>query len=253
MENLVDFEDQRQLFGKMLEDPREKRLMFIQAPGGRGKTSLLRMLSLHCEGKDIPYCSIDSGDQPYDNAHFTLSLAICNQLGVSPRHLADVLQPLTVDGTRRKTVSQILAGVSVTHPSLRERHIRDLLKNAFLADLRQLVKQKGRLVCFFDSFESISAEEEDWLLDTLLWQVATGVLKGVTIVTAGDRWPRINEWEWKNHTYLVNGLPKMKPEHIKLYAEKLNIKMTDDEANFAWKFSASGTPLHVALMVRNLL
>src|SRR5204862_2071759 len=75
MENLVDFEDQRQLFGKMLEDPREKRLMFIQAPGGRGKTSLLRMLSLHCEGKDIPYCSIDSGDQPYDNAHFTLSLA----------------------------------------------------------------------------------------------------------------------------------------------------------------------------------
>lgn len=256
-EYLINFDDQRHLFKKMLGDSPEKRLMFIQAPGGHGKTSLLRMLSLHCEQEGIPYCSIDSRGQPYDNPHFTLAVAICDQLGLSPRHLARALRSLSVyrpqgEMDNSYTVSQILAGVSVTHDGLRQRYIKERLRDAFIVDLGQLVEQKGRAVCLFDSFERLSAEEEDWLLDTLLRPVARGKLKRVMIVTAGHRWPKVNRWEWEQNTHLVDGLPKMNEEHIKIYAKKLNIKITDEEAKFCWKASQGGVPLHMALVVNNI-
>jgi hypothetical protein len=213
------------------------------------------MLGLHCELEGIPYCSIDSSEQPYDNPHFTLAHAICDQLGLLPRHLAYALQPFSSYRPQGEmddyTVSQILAGVSVTHDGLRQRYIKERLKDAFIADLGQLVNQKGRAVCLFDSFERLSAEEEDWLLDTLLRPVEKGKLKNVMIVTAGHRWPKINNWEWEQNTYLVDGLPKMNAEHIKLYAEKLKIKVTDEEAKFYLKASA-GIPLHMAMMIHNL-
>jgi subtilisin-like proprotein convertase family protein len=254
-EDLIDFDDQRDLFKKMLHDSR-KRLMFIKAPGGRGKTSLLRIFGVHCEQEGIPYCSIDFRVQPYDNPHFTLALVICNQLGVSPRRLAQAVQPLSAyrpqeDIDDPYVISQILAGVSVTQNGLRERYIKERLRDAFIADLGQFVKQKGRAVCLFDSFERLSREEEDWLLDTLLKPIAIGKLQGVTIVTAGHRWPTGSRWEWEKNTHLLDSLPLMKEEHIKIYAEKLNIKITDEEAKYYWKASA-GIPLHMAMMVRNL-
>jgi hypothetical protein len=255
-EYVIDFDDQRDLFKRMLGDSSaKKRLMFIQAPGGRGKTSLLGIFGVHCERESIPYCSIDSGEQPYDNPHFTLALVICDQLGLSPRRLAQALQPFSTYSPQEGiddpyTISQILAGVSVTNDGLRPLHIKERLKNAFHADLAELVQQKGGVVCLFDSLERLSGEEEDWLIETLLTPIKKGKLKGVMVVTAGHRWPKGNRWDWQN-THLVDGLPSMNVEHIKTYAEKLNIKITDEEAEYCRKFSA-GIPLHMAMMVHNL-
>lgn len=256
-EDLINFDDQRHLFKKMLDQSPEKRLMFIRAPGGRGKTSLLRILGFQCELEGIPYCSIDSRGQPYDNPHFTLALAMCDQLGLSPGHLAHAVQPLSVYKPHGKmddanVVSKILAGVSVTHDGLRQRYIKERLRDALIADLGQFVEQKGRVVCLFDSFERVSAEEENWLLDTLLWPVAKRKLKGVMVVTAGHRWPVVDKWEWNQYTYLVDSLPAMNVEHIKIYAEKVNIKITDEEARSYWKASGGGIPLYMAMVVHNL-
>jgi TIR domain len=255
-EYLINFEAERDLFKKMLDDSARKHLMFIQAPGGRGKSSLLLMLGVHCEREGIPYCSIDSKVQPYDNPHLTLAQAMCAQLGHSPRHLAQALQPLSVYRSQGEiddpyVVSQILAGVNITHDGLRQRYIKDRLRDAFIADLGQLVTQRGQVVCLFDSLERLSPEEEDWLLDTLLTPIRSRQLKGVRIVTAGHRWPKINKKTWGRNTYLVDGLSSMNAEHIKNYAEKLNIKITDEEAKYYWKASA-GIPLHMAMVVRNL-
>jgi hypothetical protein len=256
-EDLINFDNQRHLFKEMLDQSPEKRLMFIQAPGGRGKTSLLRMLGFQCEREGIPYCSIDSRGQPYDNPHFTLALAVCDQLGLSPRHIAHALQPLSVYRPHEKMedaeeVSKILAGVSVTHDGLRQRYMRERLRDALIADLGQFVEQKGRVACLFDSFERISTEEENWLLETLLWPVAKRKLKGVMVVTAGHRWPMGDKWEWNQYTHLVDSLPAMNIEHIKIYAEKVNIKITDEEARSYWKASGGGIPLHMAMIVHNL-
>jgi hypothetical protein len=254
-EDLVDFEDQQNLFKSMLTDSPEKRLMLIQAQGGRGKTSLLRLLGVHCEQKGIPCCSLDRRGQPYDSPHFTLALVICDQLGVSPRHLAQAVQPYSTHSPQEDiddpyTISQILAGVNVTNDSLRQPHIKERLKNAFHADLSELVEHKGGAVCLFDSFERLSAEEEDWLIEALLTPIKRGKLKGVMVVTAGHRWPKGNRWDWQN-THLVDGLPSMTVEHIKTYAEKLNIKITDEAAEYCRRFS-KGIPLHMAMMVQNL-
>jgi hypothetical protein len=254
-EYLIDFDDQRDLFKKMLDDPK-KRLMFIQAPGGRGKTSLMSIFGVHCEQEGIPYCSIDSKGQRYDNPHLTLAHAMCKQLGLLPRHLAEASQPLSIYRSQGEindpyTVYQILAGVNVTQDGLRQPYIKERLRDAFIADLSQFVKQKGRVVGLFDSFERLSPEEEDWLFDALLTPVKRGKLKGVMIVTAGRRWPKIDKGKWERNAYLVDGLPSMSAEHIKTYAEKLNIKITDEEAKYYWKASA-GIPLHMAMVVRNL-
>jgi hypothetical protein len=64
-----------------------------------------------------------------------------------------------------------------------------------------------------------SAAEEDWLLETLLKSVVTGKLQRVIIVTAGNRWPTINKWEWEHNAHLLDDLPKMNAGHIKIYAE----------------------------------
>ena len=254
--DLIDFEDERNRFKSMLADSTEKHLMFIQAPGGRGKSSLLRVMGFHCAEESIPCCSIDFRGQPYDNPHFTLARVICNQLGLLPRHLAHALQDFSAYRPEGEIddpyiVSQILAGVSVTNDSLRLNHIRELLKYAFLADLDHLVEQKGRVVCLFDSFERLSKAEEDWLLDALLKPVAVGKLKGVTIVTAGHRWPNAPREQWERNTHLLHSLPLMKEEHIKLYAERLDIKISDEEARFYRKATA-GIPLHMAMVVHNL-
>lgn len=254
-EFLVNFDDERSRFRKML-DGSKKRLMFIQAKGGRGKSSLLLMLSVYCQDEGIPCCRIDSKGQAYDNPHFTLARAMCNQLGLSPRNLVKALQPLSVFKWQGEiddpyVVSQILDGVDVTNDGLRQPYIKDRLKEAFTADLGQLVKQKGRVVCLFDSFERVSPDEEDWLLETLLKPVKSGKLKGVTIVTAGHRWPKINKKKWERDTFLLDSLPAMNADHIKTYAEKLNIKITDEEAKYYRKASA-GIPLHMAMVIRNL-
>ncbi len=256
-EELIDFEDQRHAFQRMLDESPAKRLMFIKAAGGRGKSSLLRMLAFYCEQQGIPYCRIDAGGQPYDQPHFTLAVAICDQLGLSPLHLAQALQYLSAYKSEGEiddpyVASQIVAAVSVTHDSLRQRHVRERLKSAFLADLSHLAEQKGRVVCLFDGFERLSAEEEEWLLDTLLKSVVTGKLPHVVIVTAGHRWPTINKWEWEQGAHLLEDLPKMSADHIKSYAERINISITDDEATHYWKASGGGIPLYMAMVVHNL-
>ena len=255
--NLVDFEDQRKLFKGMLAEWPAKRLMFIRAPGGRGKSSLLQMLGFHCEQECIPCCSIDFSGRPFDSPHFTLALVICDQVGISPIHLAQALQFLSVNRPQGQlndpyVVSQILAGVNESHDGLRQRYVTERLKNAFFADVGDSVKQKGRVVCLFDNFDRLSTEVEDWLLESVLRPVVTGKLQHVIVVTAGERWPKIDEaeWEWKQNSHFLDGLPKLSAEHVKIYAERANIKITDEEAVRFWTDSG-GIPLNMVMAVHS--
>jgi len=213
----------------------EKCLIFFQASCMCGKTSLLHMVRFHCEKKGTPWCWIDFRGQPYDNPHFTLARVMCDQLGLSPRNL-----------------TQILAGVSLTHDDLRQRYMKESLNRAFLADLGDFAEKKGGIVCLFDSFEDIRVEEEDWLLNTLLLPVKRDDLKGVMIVTAGRRWPKIERAEWEECAYLIDSLPPMSVENLKIYAQKVGVTLTDEQAEFCWKVSRGGNPLFMGMVVKNL-
>ena len=77
---IVDFEPELNLFLGILAHPSERCLMFIQAPGGRGKTCLLRLMRRHCKEQGIPCCWVNFRGESYDNPHLTLAREICDQL-----------------------------------------------------------------------------------------------------------------------------------------------------------------------------
>jgi hypothetical protein len=263
-EELVDFEDQRNLFEMMLDPSAKKRLMFIQGSGMCGKTSLLHMVRFRCEQANIPCCRIDFRGKSYDNPHFTLVQAICDELGLLPSYMAQALQPLSSskvvgaqattsiegDVTDSSIITQILMTVSLTHGDLRQAYMIDRLMRAFTADLTAFVAKKRSVVCLFDTVEDISAEDENWLLNALLSPIAKGEFKGVMVVVAGRRWPKIEPWQWEDHAHLIEGLPRMSVEHIKTYAQKVGVTITDQQAENYWRDSKGGHPLIMAMKIK---
>jgi hypothetical protein len=273
---IVNFDDQIDLFKRMLADPTERRLMFIRAAGGRGKTCLLRLMRHHCEEQGILSCWVDFRGEPYASPHLSLARQICQELRLSPRHLAEALWPLSAHAVGARDVSvriegdvtsstiitaggdvyqceQVVVHVSPTDQDLRLPYMRASLKQAFGADLGELAAAKGRVVCFFDSLEDISSEEEGWLLEALLCPTAEGELKDVIVVTAGRRWPpELEEWDWEHHAYLVPKLPLMDKQQVKEFASRVGYEITEAEVEFCWRACQGGKPLIMGMVVKNL-
>jgi hypothetical protein len=269
---IVDFEPELELFYEMLADPSERCLMFIQAPGGRGKTCLLRLMRDHCKEQGIPCCWVNFRGEPYDNPHLTLAREICDQLGLVPRHLAEALLPFStlvtevsaevqeVSGSRIITAGgsviecqQVVMTVSAAHEHLRERYVKGRLRRAFIADLADLAADKGSVVCFLDHFEDVSNEEESWLLEALLCPLRENELSGVIVVTAGHRWPKVEDWEWEACAHLLNALSSMTIDDVKEYAGRIGYDISDEVAHLCWRASREGSiPLHMGAFVKNL-
>lgn len=275
VEEIVNFDEQIDLFKRMLADPTERRLMFIRAAGGRGKTCLLRLMRHHCEKQGIPSCWVDFRGEAYDSPHLTLARQICHDLRLSPRHLAEALWPLSARAVGARDVSvrvegdvmsstiitaggdvyqceQVVINVSPTDQNLRQPYIKDHLKQAFGVDLGELAAARGRVVCFFDSLEDISGEEEGWLLEALLCPTAEGELKDVIVVTAGRRWPlELEEWDWERHAHMVPTLPLMGKQQVKEFASRVGARLSDEVAE-AFHCGGKGIPNLICPMIKNL-
>ena len=269
---IVDFEPELELFYEMLADPSERCLMFIQAPGGRGKTCLLRLMRDHCEEQGVPCCWVDFRGEPYDNPHLTLAREICDQLGLVPRHLAEALLPFSplvtevsaevqeVSGSKIITAGgnviecqQVVMTVSSADENLRQRYVKERLKRAFIADLADLAADKGGVVCFLDHFEDVSNEEESWLLEALLCPLRENELRRVIVVTGGRRWPKIEDWEWEACAHLLDTVSSMTIDHVKEYAGRIGYDISDEDAHQCWRASREGRiPLHMGAFVKNL-
>ena len=258
---IVDFDEEIETFQRMVAGEDEKRLMFIRERGGRGKTCLSRLMRAYCRAENISTCWVDFRFESYDAPHLTLAREMCEQLSVSPRHLAEALLPLraySVKGEARaeiggdvadsQIITQVLAKVSLTDEALRQDYIKQRLKRAFAADLSTA---EGLLVCFLDSFEDVR-DEESWLLDALLHPAREGELENVIVVTAGHRWPKIEDWEWEEDAHLIDGLPTMGIEYIMIYAERVGYRITEEEAHFCWRACRGGIPIHMGVVVKNL-
>jgi len=267
---IVDFDPELKLFLHMLAHPSERRLMFIQAPGGRGKTCLLRLMRRHCKEQGIPWCWVNFRGESYDNPHLTLAREICDQLGLVPRHLAEALLPFSasvtevsvevqeVSGSKIITAGgnviecqQVVMTVSAADENLR--YLRERLKRAFVADLADLAADKGAVVCFLDHFEDVSDEEESWLLEALLSPLRENELERVIVVTGGRRWPKIEDWEWEGCAYLLDALSSMSIDHVKEYAGRIGYDISDEDAHQCWRACREGRiPLHMGIFVKNL-
>jgi len=274
VEEIVGFDEQFALFKKMLVEPTERHLMFIRAPGGRGKTCLLYLMRHHCEDQGIPSCRVDFRGGPYDSPYLTLARQICQELRLSPRHLAQALWPLSAYAVGAQGISvrvegdvtnstiitaggdvyqceQVVIHVNPSDQNLRHPYVRDRLRQAFSADLGELAAARGRVVCFFDSLEDISGEEEGWLLEALLCPAVEGELKGVMVVTAGRQWPPELDWDWEHHAHLVPKLPLLGKQQVKEFASRVGARLSDEVAE-AFQRGGMGIPNLICPMIKNL-
>ena len=197
---------------------------------------------------------------------------ICDQLGLVPRHLAEALLPFStvipevnaevqgVSGSKIITAGgnviecqQVLMTVNAADENLRQRYMKERLKRAFVADLADLAAGKGNVVCFVDHFEDVSTEEESWLLEALLCPLRENALRRVIVVTAGHRWPKVEDWEWEGCAHLLGTLSSMTIDHVKEYAGRIGYDITDEDAHLCWRASREGSiPLHMGAFVKNL-
>jgi hypothetical protein len=259
---IIPFEEELMLFKRMVADPREKRFMFIRALVGRGKTCLLLLMRHHCKKQGIPWCWVDFRESSFDSPHLTLAREVCEQLAFPAPSLAQALLPLASSGTEGKAtmnidgnvtdaniINQILTNVSSADETVRRDSMKPRLRRAFAADLSTVEKTA---VCFFDSFEDVSGEEESWLFQALLGPVQERKLEHMIVVTAGRRWPKINDWEWEDDAYLVNGLPPMNVDHIRLFARQVGCgEMSEQQARFCL-WACRGVPTLMSTIVKNL-
>jgi hypothetical protein len=264
IEEIVDRDEQLNIFERMVAGEDEKRLMFVRAEIGYGTSCLLQLMEEHCQANSIPCCYVDFwSPDSYDAPHLTLAREICEQLGLVPKHLADAVRPLSTRGAGGKAstviygnvtdshiVTQVLFNVSLTEELLHKGHLKQRLKRAFADDLSAA---EGPLICLFDTFENVSSEEEIWLLEALFQPVRDGKLKHVVVVTGGIRTPRISVWEWKNDTHLIKDLPPLTKEHIRDLGRRLGRELSDEDVQAAWRFSQEGIPQLVGMLVKNLM
>jgi hypothetical protein len=260
----------------MLDEASEKRIMFVgESRGGRGKTCLLRLIRHRCEEQGVPCVYIDFRGGPYDQPHFSLAREICLGLGLTPRRLLDVLEAhnllhggstgIRVEGQAKDLRVSKVAGGHIIEPSqiainltvsaevLSQRWVQDQMNRAFLDDLGELVAEKGQAVCLFDSIEQVGDEEERWLIEILLGAVRQGRLPGLIVVTAGRRYPYLEEdWEWEDIAVFRSQLQPFSEEHIKEYAERVGMTISDEQAREYWLMCKGGVPILTGLIIRNL-
>ena len=260
---IVDRTELRATFERMVTGQEAKRLMFVSAPSGRGKTCLLKLMREYCRAQEVACATVDFFAQPHDAPYLTLAREICEQLGIVPRHVAEAVAPLAAQGAGgvaqtqidgdvvgSQVITQVLVQVSLSHEALQKDYLKQRLKRALAEDLGTA---DGRLVCLFDTVDSIGEDEEAWLLDALLRPVREGALAQLVVITAGRCWPDINDWEWEDNAHLIYDLPPLTEQDIQEFARRLGYDISDKQAEFYWQASRGGLPVMMGIVVKNLL
>jgi hypothetical protein len=274
VEEIVDFEEEMALFQKMLDGTSGKRIMFIgEGRGGRGKTWLLHLMRHRCEGEGIPCVYINFEGESYDQPHFSLAREICLGLGLKPQPFPGVLEAhnllggggtgISFEGRARDLRvdkaagghiierSQIAINLTVSAELLRQRWVRDQMNRVFLDDLSELLAEKGKAVCLFDSLEQADDQEELWLIRILLGAVREVQLPGLIVITAGRRYPDLEaDWEWGDIALYRPEISLFTEKHVKEYAERKGMAISDEKAREYWLMCKGGVPILMGMVIK---
>src|SRR3974377_394578 len=94
VENIVNFDSEFEKLTEPIVGVDSKRLIFIKAENGRGKTTLLRKFLKYCQEKSVPCSLIDFESERYNQPHYFLAKDICEQLGVDTQQFDKELIPI---------------------------------------------------------------------------------------------------------------------------------------------------------------
>ncbi|MEW5959106.1 MAG: ATP-binding protein [Chloroflexota bacterium] len=183
----ADREDELNLFDRLLSGQAEDRILLIKAPGGRGKSTLLRAFVRCCAGR--PHIPLDLKGQ-------TVSLheifyEMCDTLGWGQfesfaRAAGNLAPQVKIERNilvGRPTIQVIQGALAAETPEQRAER-RAALTQAFFDDLRRLPRPP---VLIFDTFEAASPELADWFGQSFLPHAYRS--PGLVVVIAGRQVP----------------------------------------------------------------
>lgn len=263
---IVDFDEMLNDFKQMISGENSKKIMFIVARDGRGKTSLLRKMRHHCQSQEVPSCLIDLSET-YDFPHLELTREICERLQVSMTDFEEALEivsaPAGKSGHKMDASTEIhgdvidstietknIIKIVLNNEALQSEDIKRRLTRSLASDISSAKKM---MVCLFDTFDDGTRAVEDWLINALLRPIREGGLNNLLIIIAGSAWPKkITDVEWETHAEFKEGMPLMSKNHLLEFAERIGCELSQEELDLCWMGCGKGRPLEMNVFIKNI-
>ncbi len=276
----VNREKQTAGFIKMMEGGTPKRVMIIEAGGGLGKSWAIEYMREECQRRKVPNVEIDFADGVIYDFLAVLRRAR-DSFGASAFNaFTQIINQVTQPTLRIETVGSSassltfgennnLAGANVAvgdvaggsiikdnsfvinaDSAVIRQALQDRLTVTFFECLEQLTTQ-GPVCFFFDTYDKVTIEAENWLLTQLLPRLREGQLTNVVVVVAGRSAPKLdNAWDG---IIARTGLDLFKVEHATEYlVQRCGLK--DEASVINALFQAStGLPQLLAMLAENIL
>lgn len=277
----VNREKQTAGFIKMTEGGTPKRVMLIEADGGLGKSWTIEYMRAECQRRNIPNVEIDFADGVvYDfltvlrRARDSFGAGLFNSF---TQAINDVTQPtLRIESAASTSNAAINFGqgnafneanVSVgdvaggniikdnsfvinADSAVIRQALQDRLTMAFFESLTALT-DKGPVCFFFDTYDKVTLEAENWIISQLLPRLRDGQLKNVVVVITGRTVIKLDS-TWDSlvaHT----GLDMLKMEHATEYlVQRCGLKDEPSVIN-ALFLGSQGRPQILAMLAENIL
>ncbi len=212
-------DDELSLFKRILTDPEEEHILLIEAPGGQGKSTLLKEFRHLCPPESVAL--IDLKGQAV-GLHEVFS-EVCDILGWPYFHIfAETIGTMTNTTIPLDTFIDSLtieAALKADDESSR-RAYRLRLSRAFFEDLRRL---SGRPVLIFDTFEAAPPDVAEWFREIFLRYTHRN--PNLVVVIAGRTVPAETvTWSCRRHT-----LPPIDdPVHWQHYCRQVGLVLKNE-------------------------
>jgi hypothetical protein len=215
----IDREDELALITRLASGETPARIALIEAPGGMGKSELLREFKARCS-HHFPIVVVD-----FKGGGLTLAdvlFHICDTLNWSrfstlTRTVQRIVQPATINVTRNLLLGQNEISIALAGPDEQTREQRrSQLTAALISDLRDL----GRVILVFDTFEECDPLLQPWFASVFL--PAAHRSSRLSVIVAGRCTPEPTQmWDAE-----ILPLAEIAPEHWQDYALAVGVSLT---------------------------
>ncbi len=247
---LIDRIKEDGLFREMLGGRGRAHVLLIQAQSGMGKSYLLDKWWEDCEG--LPRGRVNLKLMTYSVTEILGELCQCLSSERFNRYYERCQEFARQSGINieRSTflnspIEASLAGVDSEQRKLR----RQLLTDAFFADLTGLVSGSQSAVLLFDTYETASDEVKDWISGLFLTRVYRH--RGLVVVIAGREIPQVDR-DWSD-LCLHQTLTKLEKDHLREYVRRLQLSFSDEVIDVLYDTTNDGHPFEVSLQLHRLL
>jgi hypothetical protein len=215
----VDREDELALITHLALGEMPARIALIQAPSGMGKSELLREFRVR-SSPHFPIVVVDfkaSGLTLADVLFHICDILNWSRFPTLTRTVQHIVQPAAINVTHNLLLGQNEISIALGGPDKQTREQRrSQLTAALISDLRNL----GRVILIFDTFEKCDPLLQPWFASVFL--PAAHRSPQLSVIVAGRSTPEPTQmWDAE-----ILPLTEIAPEHWQDYALSIGVSLT---------------------------